>query len=187
MIEGRKVLLSPDIYKTSFPNLFNADSYQTQVSSFSGVERRQKAKLWMGDRGTRRSSLQSAKTGFQIFQPKRTAEWVTNFVMHLNTIFRDCRFVFSGGSTLHCLDQIFDQEEHLHLEQRLLHQFPLALVIPPAAAPPRLPRGLRLLLHQLRPHAHPWGETVQAARYPICQPPRQLEEGWGGNPGQKWK
>ena len=141
----------------------------------------------MGDRGTRRSSLQSAKTGFQIFQPQKTAEWVTNFVMHLSTILRDFHIFFSGGSTLHCLDQIFDQEELLHLEQRLLHQFPLALVIPPAASPPRLPRGLRLLLHHLRPHTHPWGETVQAARHPIRQPPRQLEEGRGGNPGQKWK
>ena len=190
MIEGGKVLLSPDMY---FQNFFFQPiecwvlSDSSLIIALSGVERRKKAKLWMGDRGTRRSSLQSAKTGFQIFQPQKTAEWVTNFVMHLSTILRDCHLFFSGGSTLHCLDQIFDQEELLHLEQRLLHQFPLALVIPPAASPPRLPRGLRLLLHHLRPHTHPWGETVQAARHPIRQPPRQLEEGRGGNPEQKWK
>ena len=33
------------IFKTSFSNLLNAESYQTQVSSLSGVERRKKAKL----------------------------------------------------------------------------------------------------------------------------------------------
>ena len=95
------------------------------------------------------------KRVLKYFDQKELLGWVANFVMHLSTISKDCHLVFSGGSTLHCLDQIFDQEEHLHLEQRLLHQFPLALVIPPAAAPPRLPRGLRLLLHHLRPDTHP--------------------------------
>ena len=95
------------------------------------------------------------KRVFKYFNLKELFGLVANFVMHPSTIFRDCHPFFSGGSTLHCFDQIFDQEELLHLEQRLLHQFPLALVIPPAASPPRLPRGLRLLLHHLRPHTNP--------------------------------